>query len=90
MRNLVVFCDCTWNNPKREGNRIPAPANVVQSHNALADSCTNGSPQLKYYHPGLGGEGLGRMEKVLGGALGIGVTRHIMCRRRPAPKRCES
>lgn len=77
MRNIVICCDGTWNNPKQEDNGVPAPTNVVRLFNALAQHDDQGGAQLKYYHPGLGGEEMGLKEKILGGALGIGITRHI-------------
>ena len=57
MRRLVVCCDGTWNNPDQEDNGIPAPTNVFKLYNAVADHGPDGTEQLKYYHPGVGGEG---------------------------------
>jgi len=34
MRNLVVCCDGTWNNPHQEENGVPSPTNVVRLGNA--------------------------------------------------------
>ena len=72
MKRLVVSYDGTWNNPEQEDNGIPAPTNVFKLHNALIES----DEQIRYYHPGLGGEG-GVLKPILGGALGIGIKRHI-------------
>ena len=77
MKRLVVCCDGTWNNPEQERNGIPAPTNVFKIYNAIADTeKDSGIEQLKYYHPGVGGEG-GVKEKILGGAIGVGISRHI-------------
>jgi len=76
MKRLIVCCDGTWNNPEQEQNGIPAPSNVYKLYNALAMRGDDGVEQLKYYHPGVGGEG-GITEKVLGGSLGVGIGRHI-------------
>ncbi len=73
MRNLIVCFDGTWNNPDQEDNGVPAATNVVKLFNAVASSGT----QLKFYHPGLGGEEKGLKEKLLGGMIGAGITRHI-------------
>jgi len=77
MKRLVVCCDGTWNNPEQEDNGIIAPTNVVKLYNALADEDSNGIKQLKYYHPGVGGEESGIIDEILGGALGVGIGRHI-------------
>lgn len=77
MKRLVVCCDGTWNNPKQEDNGIAAPTNVVKLYHALADEDANGIQQLKYYHPGVGGEDSGFIDEILGGALGVGISRHI-------------
>ena len=76
MKRLIVCCDGTWNNPDQEDNGIPAPTNVFKLHNAMLEGDADGVQQLKYYHPGVGGEG-GAKDKILGGALGVGVSRHI-------------
>lgn len=77
MTNLIICCDGTWNNPSQEDNGVPAPTNVVKLFNAIGDHDGIGTLQKKYYHPGLGGEDMGLKEKLLGGALGVGITRHI-------------
>ena len=77
MKRLIVCCDGTWNNPEQEDNGIAAPTNVVKIYNALAEQDANGIEQLKYYHPGVGGEDTGLLDSVLGGAFGIGIRRHL-------------
>lgn len=72
MSRLILCYDGTWNNPDQEDNGIPAPTNVFKLYNAVDTD----ADQLKYYHPGLGGEG-GLLKPLLGGALGIGIKRHI-------------
>jgi len=78
MKRLVVCCDGTWNNPGQEDNGAPAPTNVFKIYNAIAEPGP-GAPvrQLKYYHPGVGGEG-GFIDSIRGGAVGVGVSRHIV------------
>ncbi len=76
MKRLIVCFDGTWNTPEQEENGIPTPTNVVKIYNAIADEDGSGIRQLKYYHPGLGGEG-GIMKSITGGAFGAGITRHI-------------
>ncbi|WOO42038.1 DUF2235 domain-containing protein [Rubellicoccus peritrichatus] len=77
MKRLIVCYDGTWNNPDQEDNGIAAPTNVVKLYNALSDSDDQGVEQLKFYHPGVGGEDSGIIDAVLGGAIGMGVSRHI-------------
>ena len=60
-----------------EDNGIPSPTNVVRLYHALADVDNNGRKQLKYYHPGLGGEDTGLKDKLTDGALGININHHI-------------
>jgi len=77
MKRLIVAYDGTWNNPDQEDNGAPTPTNVFKMHNAMADVGADGVKQLKYYHPGVGGEKQGIVSAVLGGALGVGISRHI-------------
>ncbi|HIJ91282.1 MAG: DUF2235 domain-containing protein [Desulfobulbaceae bacterium] len=76
MKRLIVCCDGTWNNPDQEDNGIPAPTNVFKIYNAIADRDSNQLEQLKYYHPGVGGEG-GIVDSIIGGAVGAGISRNI-------------
>lgn len=73
MKRLVVCFDGTWNNATQEENGIPTPTNVVKLFNALQKT----DDQLCYYHPGLGAEKRGLIQKITGGAFGAGITRHI-------------
>lgn len=78
MKRLIVCFDGTWNNPEQEDNGIPAPTNVYKIHNAILDiDSGSGIKQLKYYHPGLGGEDSGIFDAIVGGAIGSGIARHI-------------
>lgn len=76
MKRLVVCCDGTWNTPDQEDNGIPAPTNVFKLYNAVAEHDFNHIKQLKYYHPGVGGNG-GIVDSILGGAVGVGISRNI-------------
>jgi len=77
MKRLVVCCDGTWNNENVEENGVPSPSNVFKIANALAEAGGDGTVQLKYYHPGVGGEEIGLAAKVMGGMVGAGIGRHI-------------
>lgn len=77
MKTLIVSCDGTWNSPDQKQDDIPAPTNVVRLHNAIAKRDTDGNEQRKYYHPGVGTEG-SRLQRLGGGAYGLGISRNIM------------
>lgn len=76
MKRLIVCCDGTWNDPQQEENGQPAPTNVFKLYNAVAELGAAGEQQIRYYHPGVGAGG-GIIDPVLGGALGVGITRQI-------------
>lgn len=77
MTRLVVCCDGTWNTPEQEENGIPAPTNVFKIFNAIADKDHDSLvEQKKYYNPGVGSSG-GLLGSVLGGAVGLGISRNI-------------
>ncbi|MEA3490991.1 MAG: DUF2235 domain-containing protein [Campylobacterota bacterium] len=77
MKRLVVCCDGTWSNAEQEDNGTSSPTNVVKIYNAITKMGADGVKQLKYYHPGVGGEGIGAINALLGGAVGMGISRHI-------------
>ncbi|WP_291985898.1 DUF2235 domain-containing protein [Candidatus Accumulibacter sp. ACC007] len=72
-RNLVVCCDGTWCTPKQEAGALPAPTNVVKLHRL----CLSDDQQRVYYHPGVGADG-NLVERLLGGAIGLGLSRNIL------------
>lgn len=76
-KNLIVCCDGTWSNPEQENNGVTTPTNVVKLYNAVAETGGSGIRQMKYYHPGVGGEDIGLIPRISGGAFGLGISRHI-------------
>jgi hypothetical protein len=72
MRQLIVCCDGTWNTPEDE-----SVTNVRRLFNALADVDERGNEQLCYYQPGVGTDGRA-LNRLLGAATGIGLSRNIM------------
>jgi uncharacterized protein (DUF2235 family) len=72
MRQLIVCCDGTWNTPEDE-----SVTNVRRLYNALADVDENGNEQLCYYQAGVGTDGR-LVNRLLGAATGIGLSRNIM------------
>jgi hypothetical protein len=77
MKNIVICCDGTWNTPDQMEQGIPVPTNVVRIFNAVADVDGTGTPQHKYYHPGVGTSG-SWWDKAIEGGTGRGLDRNIM------------
>ncbi len=68
MRNLVLCFDGTW---KREDQ--PHPTNVVKTFQAIRRKVGRIS-QVPYYDRGVGS---GRLDRLRGGAFGIGLTKNV-------------
>ena len=69
-KNIVVCCDGTWNEPDEH------PTNVVKLMRALRPTHPDsGRSQIVYYDEGVGTHW--GLDKVLGGALGIGLSENI-------------
>ncbi|OUS29104.1 hypothetical protein A9Q98_06450 [Thalassotalea sp. 42_200_T64] len=77
MKRLIICFDGTWNNPEQEENGVASPTNVYRLKNAINKTSEGGIEQKVFYHPGVGGEEIGIVDEVLGGALGFGINRHI-------------
>ncbi|SMY09085.1 DUF2235 domain-containing protein [Flavimaricola marinus] len=74
MKRIAIFIDGTWNRPDAEH-----PTNVVRLSRCVMHSDAEGYPQCVIYSPGVGaGQGNNRlarrMDRMLGGALGWGLT----------------
>ena len=74
MRNLIVCCDGTWNDPGDEDDGVPARTNVFRLFNAV-DLDSTAPVQLTRYQEGVGTGGF--VDKVLGGAVGWGLGEDI-------------
>ena len=74
MRNLIVCCDGTWNDPSDEDDGVPARTNVYRLFNAV-DEETREPVQLTRYQEGVGTGG--PLDKALGGAMGWGLGEDI-------------
>jgi uncharacterized protein (DUF2235 family) len=74
MKRIALFIDGTWNRPDAEH-----PTNVLRLSRCVMHSDADGYPQQVIYSPGVGaGRGNNRlarrMDRLLGGALGWGLT----------------
>jgi uncharacterized protein (DUF2235 family) len=76
MRRLIICADGTWNRP--DGSKVgqPKPTNVTKIARAICPVASDGTSQIVYYHEGVG-TGFGPLERVLGGAFGIGLSKNI-------------
>ncbi|MBJ6123640.1 DUF2235 domain-containing protein [Sphingomonas mollis] len=70
-KTLVVCCDGTWNTPDQAGR----PTNVTKMARAILPRAADGSPQLVYYDKGVGTGN--RLDRFLGGTLGIGLGENV-------------
>jgi hypothetical protein len=70
MKRLVVCCDGTW-----QRLESPFPTNVERIAQAVKSQASDGFPQIIYYHEGIGT--WDKIDKLLGGAFGIGIDQHI-------------
>jgi uncharacterized protein (DUF2235 family) len=74
MKRLVVCCDGTWNRPDQVNKGVAAPTNVAKFALALADRDEDGNEQVLHYEAGVGTR---RYERLLGGGLGVGLSRNV-------------
>jgi len=68
-KRLVVCCDGTWNYPDQLG-----PTNVVKVALTVAPQDPAGVEQRVYYEKGVG---TSRLDHLVGGAFGVGLSRNI-------------
>lgn len=73
-KRLVVCCDGTWNRPDQLAGGVAAPTNVTKVALAVAREDSDGIAQLLHYEPGVGTR---RLERVRGGAFGVGLSRNV-------------
>ncbi|MCW8109541.1 DUF2235 domain-containing protein [Alteromonas ponticola] len=74
MRNLIVCCDGTWNDPANVDEGVPAPTNVRKLFEAI-DLNSDQPAQLSRYQSGVGTGG--PIDRVVGGLMGVGLSQDI-------------
>ncbi len=74
MKRLIICCDGTWNRADQVHDGVPCPTNVTKLFHAIAPVDHAGVQQLATYHEGVG---VKRLERLIGGAGGFGLSRHI-------------
>jgi len=77
MKRIVICADGTWNErdliDKKTGRRHPT--NVTKVGRGVLPQAANGTPQVVYYHEGVGTGG--GLDKFTGGAFGRGIEANI-------------
>ncbi len=68
-KRIVVCCDGTWNVPDQ-----PSPSNVTKVALTVALQDPAGVEQRVYYDKGVG---TGRLDHLLGGAFGVGLSKNV-------------
>jgi len=72
VRNLVVGCDGSWNEPEQRSDGKPAPTNVVKLTRAIA---SRGGRQVVHYEEGVGTR---EWESLPGGIYGYGLDKRVL------------
>ncbi|KAI1406711.1 hypothetical protein F4819DRAFT_493554 [Hypoxylon fuscum] len=84
-KRIVVCCDGTWQNSDNgyvkptSSNPVPTlqiPSNVTRISRAFKRNCSDGTFQIVYYQSGVGSRS-GIVDRILGGAFGIGIAENI-------------
>src|SRR3954468_730764 len=75
-KRIIICADGTWNSTKAtDAVGASATTNVCLTYQLVKPRATDGTPQLAYYHPGVGTGGF--IDRVIGGATGYGLDRNI-------------
>ncbi len=75
-KRIVICADGTWNTPRMTSGDEPSATNVWRFYRLVRDHAADGTPQLAYYHPGVGTGAL--FDRIVGGAFGRGLSRNIL------------
>lgn len=73
-KRLVICCDGTWNRSDQTRNGVISPTNVWKIHKGVAEQAPDGTAQRTHYEEGVG---VARFQRLLGGALGYGLSRNV-------------
>jgi len=77
VKRIVICADGTWNVrdqlDKRTGRRHPT--NVTKLARAVLPQAVDGTPQIVFYHEGVGTSG--GLDRITGGAFGDGIEKNI-------------
>ncbi len=74
-KRIIICTDGTWNTPKTKKGE-DASTNVWRMYELVRNRATDGTPQLKYYHAGVGTTG-SKIDRIVDGASGRGLTANM-------------
>ena len=74
-KRIIICADGTWNTPKTKKGE-DASTNVWRMYELVKHRATDGTPQLKYYHAGVGTTG-SKIDRIVDGASGRGLTANM-------------
>ncbi len=79
MKKRIIICaDGTWNEPDQTDKRgVRKPSNIVKMVRAVLPNAENGTNQIVFYDQGVGTDSA-LSDKIIGGALGKGLTKNIL------------
>ncbi|KAI1267389.1 hypothetical protein F5Y18DRAFT_416040 [Xylariaceae sp. FL1019] len=84
-KRIIVCCDGTWQNSdngflkastKHNAPKLQTPSNVTRISRCFRRTCKDGTSQVIYYQSGVGSRS-GSLNRILGGAFGIGISENI-------------
>lgn len=75
-KRLIICADGTWDSPQRTRGGTSASSNVWRLYQLVSPHDATGTPQLAYYHAGVGTGGF--VDRILGGGCGLGIERNIV------------
>jgi uncharacterized protein (DUF2235 family) len=73
-KRIIVCCDGTWNTPDQREDGQGCPTNVVKMASAIAPVAQDGTPQVIFYHTGVGSSSGTDLSHWVGGAFGVGLS----------------
>jgi len=74
-KRIVICADGTWNSARATAIGGSETTNVWLIYQLVKQYATDRTPQLAYYHPGVGTGGF--IDRVVGGAFGVGLGLNI-------------
>jgi uncharacterized protein (DUF2235 family) len=74
-KRIVITCDGTWNRPDQTTGELVTPTNVVKLGLSIAPT-SRGRQQHVFYERGVGTGGF--VDRIGGGAVGIGLSRNVL------------
>lgn len=77
MKRIITCSDGTWNKPNTRENGKVIKTNVQKLFDCIHKRDTKGTPQVKFYDPGIGSSG-NILVRMLNGATGKGIDENIL------------